>query len=333
MSVEEISKIWSALQSQYRPTAVYKASVVLIESKKSVRPTLPVQARNLAVLPFEHPVIDLIQSQENDGAPIVENQPILAGYNLVIDGQRLRGDATRVLIDEEEIVPDDDRVTAERIIVALPGTLQPGLHSVQVAHRVDFGTGFPSEPHRGFESNVAAFVLAPRITTPSPVNAAPNSILSLGIAPPIGPAQRATLLVGATTVSIAARPPNDPPASSLDFPIPGACGGRLSPPSADRRRGKPARDRRLGRLRRTHSPHHLMSAGTTTEDWSSGQPAGSDGGAERVAAGCCGASLTNPRRRRAEAGSSSAGCALRNVPAFRIRAPGGFVLRRNGIGR
>jgi hypothetical protein len=221
MSVEEISKIWSALQSQYRPTAVYKASVVLIESKKSVRPTLPVQARNLAVLPFEHPVIDVVQSQENDGAPIVENQPILAGYNLVIDGQRLRGDATRVLIDEEEIVPDDDRVTAERIVVALPGMLQPGLHSVQIAHRVDFGTGFPSEPHRGFESNVAAFVLAPRITTPSPVNAAPNSVLSLGIAPPIGPAQRATLLVGASTISIAARPPNDPPASSLDFPIPG----------------------------------------------------------------------------------------------------------------
>jgi len=225
MSVEEISKIWAALQSQYRPTAVYKASVVLIESKKSVRPTLPVQVRNLAVLSFEHPVIDLLQSQENDGAAIVENQPILAGYNLVIDGQRLRGDATRVLIDEEEIVPDDDRVTAERIIVALPGTLQPGLHSVQVAHPVDFGTGFPSEPHRGFETNVAAFVLAPRITTPSPVNIAPNGVLSLGITPPVGPAQRATLLVGASTISIAARPPNDPPASSLNFPIPGLVAG------------------------------------------------------------------------------------------------------------
>ena len=135
MSVEEISKIWSALQSQYRPTAVYKASVVLIESKKSVRPTLPVQARNLAVLPFEHPVIDLIQSQENDGAPIVENQPILAGYNLVIDGQRLRGDTTRVLIDEEEIVPDDDRVTARA------HHRRPARHA---STRVAFGAGCAS---------------------------------------------------------------------------------------------------------------------------------------------------------------------------------------------
>jgi len=54
MSVEEISKIWSALQSQYRPTAVYKASVVLIESKKSVRPTLPVRARSL-LIPLARP--------------------------------------------------------------------------------------------------------------------------------------------------------------------------------------------------------------------------------------------------------------------------------------
>lgn len=225
MSVEEISKIWSALQSQYRPTAVYKASVILVQSEKSVRPTLPVQSCNVTVLPFERPAIDLIQSQENDAAPIVENQPILAAYNLVIDGQRLRGDDTRVLIDDEEIVPNDARVTAERIILPLPADLQPGLHSVQVAHRVDFGSGFPSEPHRGFESNVAAFVLAPRITTASPVNVAPNSTLSLGIAPPIGPAQRATLLVGASTISIPARPPNDSPASSLDFPIPALAAG------------------------------------------------------------------------------------------------------------
>lgn len=225
MSIEEISKIWSALQSQYRPTAVYKVSVVLIESRKSVRPTLPVQTRSLAVLPFEHPVIDRLQSQENDAAPIVENQPILAGYNLVIDGQLLRGAVTRVLIDEEEIIPADDQITATRIVVPLPADLQPGLHSVQVAHRVDFGTGFPSEPHRGFESNVAAFVLAPRITDPSPVNVAPNSNLSLGISPAVGPGQRAALLVGASTIAIPARPPNDLPATQLNFPIPALAAG------------------------------------------------------------------------------------------------------------
>ena len=221
MSVEEISKIWSALQSQYRPTAVYKASVVLVESERSVRPTLPVRARNLAVIPFERPVIKQIQSQAANGDPIVAQQPILAGYNLVIDGERLRSTTTRVLIDAAELVPNDDDITPTRIVVPLPATLQPGLHSVQVTHPVDFGTGFPSEPHRGVESNVTAFVLSPEITTPAPIAAARNTILTLTINPPVGRAQRAALLAGSATISIPARPASGPAATAtLDFPIP-----------------------------------------------------------------------------------------------------------------
>jgi hypothetical protein len=220
MSVEELSKIWSALLTQYRPTAVYKASVVLIESEKSVRPTLPVRSRNLVVLPFEQPTIDLLQSQSSDPAPIVRDQPILAGYNLVIDGRRLRGATTRVLIDEAEIIPADDRISNTRIIVPLPADLQPGLHSVQVAHRIDFRIGFAHEPHRGVESNVAAFVLAPQVTTPAPA-AARNSTLTLAIAPAVGRAQRAALLAGSHTISIAARSATGPATTpSLDFPIP-----------------------------------------------------------------------------------------------------------------
>jgi len=221
MSVEEISKIWSALQSQYRPTAVYKATVVLVESQSSVRPTLPVRARNLKVISFERPVIDLLQSQENNVAPIVRDQPILAGYNLVVDGQRLRGATTRVCIDALEIVPNDTDITAGRIVIALPATLQPGLHSVQVTHPVDFETGLTSDPHRGIESNVAAFVLSPEITTPDPIAAARNTTLTLTIDPPVGRAQRATLLVGGGTISIPARPAAGPATTAtLDFPIP-----------------------------------------------------------------------------------------------------------------
>lgn len=220
MSVEELSKIWSALQSQYRPTAVYRASVVLIESRRSVRPTLPVLARNIAVLPFQQPAIDLIQSQSADGEPIVAAQPILAGYNLVIDGRRLRGATTRVLVDAIEITPADDRIAATRIVVPLPATLQPGLHSVQVVHRVDFGTGFPSEPHRGVESNVTAFVLAPQIVPPIP-DTAHNTTLTLGIQPSVGRAQRVALLIGDRTISIPARDEAGPPETgTLHFPIP-----------------------------------------------------------------------------------------------------------------
>ena len=93
---------------------------------------------------------------------------------------------------------------------------------MQVTHPIDFQTGFPSEPHRGVESNVAAFVLAPEITTPAPIAAPRNTTLTLTINPPVGRAQRAALLAGSGTVSIPARPASGPDATAtLHFLIPG----------------------------------------------------------------------------------------------------------------
>ena len=221
MPVEELSKIWSALLTQYRPTAVYKASVVLIESEKSIKPTLPVQTRKIVVLPFEHATIDLLQSQSADGEPIVADQPILAGYNLVIDGRRLRGDTTQVWIDGSAVPLDDTRVTNSRIIVPLPSTLHPGLHSVQVVHPANFGTVTNPVLRAGVESNVAAFVLAPKIKTDPIPDTPHNSKLALKLSSPVGRAQRVTLLIGDRTISIPARDPAGPSESdTLEFPIP-----------------------------------------------------------------------------------------------------------------
>lgn len=45
LNVEEISKIWTALQAQYRTTAAYQVSVVLIEPARPARSALPVLTR------------------------------------------------------------------------------------------------------------------------------------------------------------------------------------------------------------------------------------------------------------------------------------------------
>ena len=47
MDTEEMSRLWSAIQAHYRPTAAYVASVVLIEAKKPVSTGLPVLSRGL----------------------------------------------------------------------------------------------------------------------------------------------------------------------------------------------------------------------------------------------------------------------------------------------
>jgi Pvc16 N-terminal domain len=45
MNLEEMSKLWTAFQTNYRPSAAYQASVVLIESRRPARTALPVLTR------------------------------------------------------------------------------------------------------------------------------------------------------------------------------------------------------------------------------------------------------------------------------------------------
>ena len=45
LTTEEISRLWTATQSHYRPTAAYQISVILIQETKTVRSALPVLKR------------------------------------------------------------------------------------------------------------------------------------------------------------------------------------------------------------------------------------------------------------------------------------------------
>jgi hypothetical protein len=47
MSVEEMSRLWSAIQSHYRPSAAYQVSVVLIEARRPAQRPLPVISRGM----------------------------------------------------------------------------------------------------------------------------------------------------------------------------------------------------------------------------------------------------------------------------------------------
>ena len=200
LSTEEISKLWAAFQSKYRPTAAYQASVVLIESQKSTKSALPVRARKIYAMPFRQPVIEKIMSQTQTGDPIVEHQPILAGYNLVIIGKQLGGDDVRVNVGGIEVTPAIGEINNTQIIVPLPVALNAGVQGVQVVHQKLMGS--PPLPHRGVESNVEAFVLSPRIEEPitvSNVQATGNNLhsadLNLTVKPTVGNKQRVVLLL------------------------------------------------------------------------------------------------------------------------------------------
>jgi hypothetical protein len=169
ISTEEISKLWSAFQSKFRPTTAYQASVVLIESRRSTRSALPVRrgGRKIYAVPFQQPVIEKIKSQSQVTAnePIVEGQPILAGYKLVLEGRNLRGQETLVNVGGIEVTPSPGDVSDTQIILPLPTELSAGIQGVQVIHRMLMGE--PPTPHQGVESNLAAFVLQPTLVIDS----------------------------------------------------------------------------------------------------------------------------------------------------------------------
>jgi hypothetical protein len=199
LSLEELSKLWSVFfQTAYTLSIAYQASLVLIESEETPSAATPIRARNLYIVPFMQPVVERAMAQ---GGP---DQPILADSVLVLRGTQLRGAVTRVRLAGAEVAPSD--VSAAQISVSLsalpPGTLRAGVQGVQVVHHIPMGT--PPTPHRGFESNVAAFVLRPTITalTVSNVQGSGNAPraadLTVQVNPTIGSAQRVIVLLNST---------------------------------------------------------------------------------------------------------------------------------------
>ena len=181
----------------------YQASAVLIETDDAPRPALPVQTRNIYVLPFAHPTVERVSAQAG------ENLPIVATSTLVIAGKELRGEITRIVIGGAEFTPTE--VAPERILLPMPAGLRPGVHALQVMQRILMGSPPPGTPHRGFESNVATFVLRPRInapvvvtTLPDPQGGAPLPALQVTSDLIIGRNQRALLVLNSTAAVNAA---------------------------------------------------------------------------------------------------------------------------------
>ena len=185
LSLEEFSKLWSVFfQVEYSLSAAYQASVVLMESSDTPVPAKPVLQPNLYVVPFNSPYVSQIVAQ--DGKPITSASTIL------IQGTHLMSPNTFILIEGQELTASASSAT--QLTLAIPATLHAGVKALQVLQKLDMGT--PATTHRGFESNVAAFVLHPTVTSATAVAAVSGGTdVTVNLAPNIGIGQRAVLLL------------------------------------------------------------------------------------------------------------------------------------------
>jgi len=189
LSIEDLSKLWSAFQANhFRLTAAYTASVVLIQSQKSTRASLPVLSPRLYVMPLQHPQIREVRS----AAAPPDDTRITAASSIHIEGSGLRGDVTRVQIGEATVTPAEPTDSRITIDLGLVSGLRAGVQATQVIHQLLMGDPAPGVPHRGFESNATAFVLHPTITVPASYSLA-SGALTVSFTPDVGRAQRVTL--------------------------------------------------------------------------------------------------------------------------------------------
>jgi hypothetical protein len=201
VSLDELSKIWSIFyQVPYALSAVYQASVVLLESTDTPQQALPVGKRNVYGIPFQLPAINQILAMAGPGQPILPNSTVR------ILGTGLLAGITSVQIAGNTVAPQT--ATDSEIDVQIPASVPAGVQGLQIIQQ--FQMGEPPTPHTGFESNVAAFVLSSVISSPS-VTAGK---LNLTVTPVARQNQRVMLLLNEAT----APPPPVPAAYRLSLP-------------------------------------------------------------------------------------------------------------------
>ena len=211
LSSEEMSKLWTAVQSHYRPSAAYVATVVLIESSKPTRSTLPVLSRGpvdpvtkrdrgVAVQPDLLPPFPTIQTvAATNGQPAAT-----VGAIVELTGHHLDGTNPTILlsnsrVDINQAVPaagGGSSIATSFTVPAVPA----GLY--QLAIRV-IRPG-ESDPRI---SNAVALVIGPEITTAMPMavvrDGSGAATLVLSVQPQIQPGQTVSVLLGTREVPVA----------------------------------------------------------------------------------------------------------------------------------
>lgn len=203
MSTEEMSKLWTAFQTHFRPTAAYLATVVLIESTQLTRAPLPVLSRGTVVEagllpPF--PTIESVMPTDRQPTATVDTTLELTGHHL--DGINRAVIFTNARFGIEQEVGELDMVTGDGGNSA--STIQVNVPNVPVGvYQVAARVLRPNETEPR-TSNQLAMTLGPKITAfPATVarDGSGTTTVTLSCQPDIRPGQRVSLLLGIAEVA------------------------------------------------------------------------------------------------------------------------------------
>jgi len=218
--LDEISKVWTALPNvNFRRSVLYEVSVVQVQSKRPRSIGLPVKSRVVYALPLRTPVIQQIFHQ-----PPIANQVVAAveeGETLRLVGTSLRGTLNRVTIDG--VLGTIASISDTQIDVVVPaGSLEIGLHSLRVEQNVllDEVQGQPPVERQAFRSNLAGFLLLPKVGAVTPLSATAGDTITVKIQPAVTATQEKILLLGDFAIPAIPVSFDSPPSTTLQFTLP-----------------------------------------------------------------------------------------------------------------
>jgi hypothetical protein len=163
MSTEEIVRLWSAFQSNYRPSVAYLVTVLLLQSAKPARRALPVRGRNLYAVTFRQPRVDRIERADDPTGAITSDATVrVYGANLDAPTAQLLANGIDLSAGITSRGPNELLFTLQQPPgPQWPAGLYPGVAGLQLIVPQVMGT--PPVAHTAVESNLLPFLLAPTI--------------------------------------------------------------------------------------------------------------------------------------------------------------------------
>jgi Pvc16 N-terminal domain len=171
LTIDEISKLWTTFQTQYRISVAYEVGVVLVDSGREASAPLPVLKRSpdaLASIVPPFPTVEEVEIPHGRPSALLGDTLKLTGHDFAGDTVQLVFDSAR--LDEPKRLTPQPAATGAALEVTLPSDAQaktewpPGLYTVAV-EVTDAGP-----PERTRTSDAVLLALAPALTGALPLH-------------------------------------------------------------------------------------------------------------------------------------------------------------------
>lgn len=223
LTLDEISKLWSGFQSEFRPSAAYEVSVALIESSRPAKSPLPVlrrgdQDQGVFTQPGLSPTLLDIRPPNSKPAAELGDTLSISGSNL--DGTGFTLQLRHALLPDPIELPPLPGATFDSLQIELPDTSdEPQVPSEWPAGIYTLSVLVQKPGLPPWSSNAQPFALAPQITiTAPPGNTASQGSVTVELecVPQVRNTQRAVLLFGDREIPLdTLTTPGDPTAPSF----------------------------------------------------------------------------------------------------------------------